>query len=211
MEQNTAIIQAPQQKPKKNFRGLKITLIVIFSIIGTFALTFGILAAIYYIEAAQPVCWKSGEVIIGGTPITIPCDIDEFEDTFDIDIAYSGNLDYSIEDVIVSTDDGEIGFEVYITGEKVSGIMTGFYPSENADKIVFPGDITLDSDIEDVTENYTTKPFNIYFNGWSEDIVQTDSISTGYRYVDWESYEMSVKTLDGEITEISYFYIADEF
>lgn len=211
MEQNAAAIQAQQQKTKKNFRGLKITLIVIFSIIGTFALIFGILAAVYYTEAAKPVCWKSGEVIIGGTPITIPCDIDKFEDTFDIKIAYSGDSDYSIEDVIVSTDDGDIGFELYMTGEKVSGIMTGFYPSENADKIVFPGGITLDSDIDDVTENYTTKPLNIYFNGWSEEITNSNSISTGYRYVDWESYEISVKTLDGEITEISYFYIADEF
>lgn len=211
MEQNVAVIQKPQQKPKKKFRGLKITLIVILSIVGTIALLFGILAAVYYTEAAKPVCWKSGEVIIGGTPITIPCDIDEFEDTFDTKIAYSGDSDYSIEDVIVSTDDGYIGFEVYITGEKVSGIMTGFYPSKNADKIVFPGGITLDSDIDEITENYSTEPLNIYFNGWSEEITNSNSISTGYRYVDSESYEISVKTLDGVITEISYFYIADEF
>ncbi len=196
---------------KKKRSPWKTLLTVILVCAGVFALAFGALAAVYYYEAGRPVCWKSGEVTISGQTITLPCTVEEFEAALDVQIPDEGVTDF-FRTVTVVSGMKTVSFKVYLPDglSTVNGIVV--YADSVGDRsgIVFPGGVTLNSDIDTVNELYATEPLNIYHSQWSEEIGTSKLISAGYRYVDRNSFQVQVCTFDGEVDEIFYCYIADE-
>ena len=191
--------------------GWKTFLKVVLGIFGVLALAVGTLVAVYYYEDSQPTCWKSGEVTICGQPITLPCSVEEFESALDVRIPDEGVTDF-FRMVTVDKGGKTVTFKVYLPNglSTVNGIVVYEDCVGDPDGIVFPGGVTLESDIAKVRELYSTSPLNIYHSYWSEEIGTNKILSEGYRYVDRSSFQVQVCTSDGVVDEIFYCYIADE-
>ena len=188
------------------------TLLIVASIsLGVLVLAVGTFVTIFYIEDSKPVCWKSGEVMINWQPITLPCPVEEFEAALEIELPEADPI-VKISKVTMDGLGGPISFNAHLSEDftRVTGIAVHADRIGDLNGVIFPGKVTLNSDIEDVIELYTTNPLNIYHSYWSEDIVFSDKISAGYRYVDHSSFQIEVSTLDGIVDDICYFYIAGE-
>ena len=196
---------------KKKRSPWKTLLTVMLTSLGVLVLALGTFVTIFYIEDSKPVCWKSGEVIINWQPVTLPCSVEEFEAALEITIPEPDPI-VKISKVTMDGLGGPISFNAHLSEDfsRVTGIAAHADSIGDLDGIIFPGKVTFNSNIEDVIELYSTKPLNIYHSYWSEEIVFSDKISAGYRYVDHSSFQIEVSTLDGIIDDICYFYIAAE-
>lgn len=196
---------------KKKRSPWKTLLTVMLASFGVLVLALGTFVTIFYIEDSKPVCWKSGEVIINLQPVTLPCSVDEFETALGITLPEADPI-VKISKVTIDGMDGPISFNAHLSEDfsRVTGIAVHADSIGDPDGIIFPGKVTLNSNIEQVVELYSTSPLNIYHSYWSEDIVFTGKISAGYRYVDHSSFQIEVSTLDGIVDDICYFYIAAE-
>jgi len=189
----------------------KTLLITMLAIVGVTVVAFGAFSAVFYFEDLQMTCWKSGEVIIDGQSITLPCPVEDFESALDIRLPEADPI-VKISRVTVEGEGGPISFNVHLSEDftKVTGIVVRASSIGDRSGIVFPGGVSLESDIETVIELYSTKPLNIYHSYWSEEIGKEKNVSAGYRYVDKKSFEIEVCTFAGELDDIAYFYIAGE-
>lgn len=196
---------------KKKRSPWKTLLTVMLSALGVLALALGTFVTIFYIEDSKPVCWKSGEVIINWQPITLPCPVEEFEAALDIRLPEADPI-LKISKVKMDGLGGPIAFNAHLSEDfaRVTGIAVHADSIGDLDGVIFPGKVTLNSDIEDVIELYSTEPINIYYNYWREEIGAKRIISAGHRYVDHSSFEIEVTTFDGRVDDICYFYIAQE-
>lgn len=198
------------QTEKRPRKALTTVLIIIFSTLAVIASIFCILSIMYYTEAAVDVCWKSGEIIICDESITIPCKVEDFERQLDTKIGENENSDV-IKPVNMNKKGHIISFSVYVHGDWITGIIVELRDLSSPDDVILPGNVTLDDDIDDITKEYRTGLLNIYHSHWSEDIINSDCISSGYRYIDFKSYCVEIHTTDDFVDAISYYYNPDEF
>lgn len=212
--------QQSMQSPKKK---KNIALIVGLSIVGIFILGIVMLFITFSIEEKQDRPWKSGQVQILGKNIQLPCDVDTFKSKLNaviIDGEYSDEIKYvQIKVNYTST----LRFDVYVENNLVTGIMLNakesnpgeydFLTEDDNDRylamnIVYPGNVTVETSIDEIKKMYSTKPLNGSYTYWDEEI-GTESpykISAGHKYQNNE-WSIEFHTLDGEVTSIDYYYL----
>lgn len=211
--------QGYAQRPKKK----NTALIAELSIVGIFILGIVALFVIFFIKEKQDRPWKSGQVKILGKNIQLPCEVEVFESTLNAKIIDSEFSDV-IKNVIIQINyKSTLKFDVYVENDLVTGIMIDakesdsgdyYYLTEDANdrniatNIVFPGNVTVDTSIDKIKGLYSTKPFNSGYTYWDEKIGSKSpyKMSAGHKYQNKE-WSIEFHTLDGEITEIDYFYI----
>ena len=215
------------QQPKKKNTALTVSL----SIAGIFILGLVALFMLFNISENKERVWSSGQVQIMGKTIQLPCNISTFESTLNTKIKSDDIYDGIVE--INTITDSKLMFKVYINNNMVTGIMMDIYPSDAdeydrimpanerhiANKIIFPGNVTSDTNIEEVKNLYKTTPFNVYYNHFSETIEEMDDehdgwISSNYDYHDneWQIIvhtKTNIRTNIEEITEIDYWYLGE--
>lgn len=210
--------QPVQPKKKKN-----IALIIGLSIVGIFILGIVALFVTFSIEEKQDKPWKSGQVEILGKNIQLPCDIDTFESTLNTII-----LDKDTSDVIKEVKlqlgyKSTLKFDVYVENDLVTGIMIDAKESnpgeydfltedENersvATNVVYPGNVTIETSIDEINELYGTKPFNGSYT-YSDEEIGTEppyKLSARHHYGNGE-WSINIHTLDGEVTSIDYYFV----
>ena len=220
---NNGQVVCPKKKNK--------TLIIGLTIVGLFVLGIIIFGVLFGISRNKEKVWSSGQVQIIGKTIQLPCDIDTFESTLNTKIK-----DDDIFDGIVEIDvdyNSKLMFRVNIKNNMVTGMMMDVYSSDAdeydrimsanernvANKIIFPGNVTSDTNMKDVKELYKTTPFNVYYNYFSETIGKSDDendnwISSRYSYHDNEleiifRTKTNIRTNVEEIIGIDYWYFSE--
>lgn len=157
----------------------------------------------YTFETVQPVCWKSGEVSIGYTDITLPCRIEEFERLFIVDLHPDPSDPFDSEKVKVARCGSMIELGLDYKGDYITGI------GSRSPLVVFPGGISVGSDTKEALRKYNTFPFNIYRHKytayWGDRTSEHCRITTEYRYFDYDSYEIWFDTEEGKVTLVNYF------
>lgn len=207
-----------QQPKRKN-----IALIVVLSIIGVIILGVASLFVLFYIDSKQDRLWTSGEVTILGKNIQLPCDIETFESTLNTEIK-DGEFSNVIRNVKIRIDhDSTLIFNVYVEDDMVTGIILNAYKSdedksfeedphaleterETALNVVFPGNVNIETSIDEIKSLYDTKPLNGSYVYFEEVLQYTNELSASHKYQD-SDWSIEVHTLDGEITEINYYYL----
>lgn len=210
-----------QPSKKKNT-----TLIVGLSIVGIFILGIVLLFITFFIEEKQDRPWKSGQVQILGKNIQLPCDVDTFESTLNTKITV-GKYVEEIQDVKIKVGyNSVLIFSVYVDDDMVTGIMLNAYESDEEYKpdpydsyafeterdtalnVVFPGDVNIETPVNEIKKLYSTRPFNVNYTYSDEKIGSEQSYKlSAYHKFQNNEWEINIKSIDGEITEISYFYL----
>jgi len=201
------------------------------SIVGIIALGIATLLVLFGISENKEKVWAGGQIQIMGKNIQLPCDVNTFESTLNTKIKSDDIYDGIVE--LNTTTGSKLMFKVDIENNVVTGIMMDIYHSDAdeydrimpanerniASKVVFPGNVTSNTNIEDVKNIYKTTPLNIYYNYFSETIEEMDDehdglISSSYGYHDdeWQikvHTEKNIRTNVEEITEIDYWYLGE--
>lgn len=196
---NFSADSAPKKK-KGRFGTLLRTVLLIISVLLVLTL---LLYSAYSIDTNQPVIWKSGEMSIGYTDLTVPCEIEKFERLFIVDLHPNPNDPYFTEEVFVARCGRMIKLRLGYCGDYITSIGT-------TDPLVeFPGGISVGSDEKDALREYNTYPLNSYRHKstsyWGDKTSEFCRTTIEYRYFDHDSYEIYFNTDDGKITSVKYY------
>ena len=223
-ENNNTKIETAKGKVKKKNVPLKVGL----SIVGIIIVIILLFACVFYIEENKSRPWKSGKVQILGKEIQLPCKISKFESELNTKILFD-NSDDEIQKVKLNAGYNEtLFFDVYLNGNMVTGIMLKVFRSnedelydidpyetttkrKTALKMSFPGNVDIETPIDEIKKQYGTKPLNVNYRYFKEEIGMKPPymLSEDFKYQD-DDWSIVIHTLDGEITEISYNYLQNE-
>lgn len=189
---------------KKKFKGL-------FFTVGCVFLAFIILfLSLFIVEYVQSTVWHTGTVLIGDNIVTLPCSLNEFERQLNPEIIFDSE-NQSVRNVKV----GSLKFTIEVEDGMVKAIILGAKKDDAtdtdgndrdvADDVVFPGSITINSDISDVKKVYGTTPLNVFKGDCFVNLPAGEEHKcTRYANREWK---IEVYTIDSRITSISYYYL----
>lgn len=189
---------------KKKIKGLFLTVSCVFV---AFIILF---LSLFIVEYVQTTVWYSGTVLIGDNIITLPCPLGDFERKLNPEIIFSSDNE-NVRNVKV----GQLQFTIEVDDDMVTSIILGAKKDDSvdgdgndrdvADDVVFPGSVTINSDINDVKKTYGTAPLNVFKGDCFVDLPAGEEHKcTSYANHEWK---VEVYTIDSIITSISYYYL----
>ncbi len=208
-------------KGKKHI-GFKILTTILFILI----LFTTLFVCDFYIEDSKPKKWDIGIVSINNIEIRLPCSIEELENTLDAQIDSSlidelGYYDLYLDGQYFTVGDstfvaGDKCITLKINGNEVEGIEINIanlwndeLNTELGDMVIFPGNITANSTIDDIKETYKTGIINPAMREWHEDIDNNTNDNNGDKSYginySGDNFDISIKSLNGKVTSIYYY------
>lgn len=208
-------------KGKKHI-GFKILTTILFAII----LFTTVFVCDFYIEAAKPKKWDTGIVNINNVEIHLPCTVEEIENDFNVQIDRSKIYDGEFYDLYLDGQYFQVDGSTFVVGDKcitlmikgdmVEGIEVNIanlwndeLNTELGNMVIFPGNITANSTIEDIKETYKTGIINPAMRDWYEEIESyTDDGSVDKSYginYSGDYFNISIDSLNGKVTSIFYY------
>lgn len=216
----TGIAQQIKYKRKRHV-GFKIFTSLLFIILA-FSTIF---ISVFYVENTKEKRWDIGIVYINNKKVELPCAISEFEETMNvkIDVAeinssgfYKLYLNQNYFDVVDYNLSSEKYIELLIKDNDITGVKVDISNTWNdeldvelGEMVVFPEEITANSQIEEIQETYKTGIINPAMRDWSEDIVNPATKETihsyGFNY-SGDKYNISIDCKNGKVESIFYYY-----
>ncbi|MBR2248248.1 MAG: hypothetical protein IKG58_00560 [Bacilli bacterium] len=156
----------------------KSTLSTLLTLLGIAGIGVVAIIVLFGIEKTQIKSWQNGKIEILNKKIQLPCSVRVFEKKLNTNLIYdsSGDEEKSLDRVKISTSSGlQLNFKAMVESDQVVGITLEVANSkyedvynnlssrEAANKIKFPGGVTINTPIKKIRQLYDTKPFNVYY------------------------------------------------
>lgn len=177
--------------------------LLFFTFLGVILAVTILFLGVYSTELLQDKDWKSGKVIIGEHILTLPCSMGEFERRFNPEIIFNkDSLD--IRSVKIDSYD----FDIKVSDGEVIGILVSVdldneMSREVLNDILFPGNVSVGTDFNDINKRYGSVPLNVFKKGCFVNSVKGHECSK-YSNNKWE---IEIYSIDKKISSIRYFYI----
>lgn len=218
--EKTGIAQQIKYKGKRHI-GFKIFTSLLFIIFAFSTIFIGA----FYIENTKVKKWDTGIVYINNRKVELPCTISKFEETMNVEIDVDEISPYGFYKLYLNQNYYNIGdynlssgkyIELLIEDNNITGVKVDISNSWNdeldvelGDMVVFPEEITANSQIEEIKEIYKTGVINPAMRDWSEDIVNRGTKETihsyGFKY-SGDKYDISIDYKNGKVESIFYYY-----
>lgn len=218
--EKTGIAQQIKYKAKRHI-GFKIFTSLLFIILA-FSTIF---ISVFYIENTKVKKWDTGIVYINNKKVELPCTISNFEETMNVEIDVDKISAYGFYKLYLNQNYFNIGdynlssgkyIELLIEDNNITGVNVDISNSWNdeldvelGDMVVFPEEITANSQIEEIQEIYKTGVINPAMRDWSEEIVNRGTKETihsyGFKY-SGDKYDISIDCKNGKVESIFYYY-----
>ena len=179
--------------------------LVFLTIGGVMAALGVLLLGVYGTEFLQDKDWKSGKVLIGEHILTLPCSLGDFERNLNPEIIFNREL-VDTRTVKVNS----LSFMIHVSKDVIRGITVLVdEEDENSrellDDIIFPSNVTVSSDFDDIDKRYGSVPLNVFKKGCFVNLPGGKKHEC-VKYAN-HKWEIEVYSIDKKISSIRYFYV----
>lgn len=172
----------------------------IINVISILIILIYMISILIYMKEEPNIKWNTGEVFVLNKELILPEDVKKFEEENQLEIK---EID---ENNFAEVKLGESTVLMYIKDNQIKGIKVDIDNINKADidKIIFPNNVKLSNNIEEVKEMYNTGNVNIFMEQYNKRISEDKDICIN-RYVG-KKYNVEIRSVEDKIQSILYVY-----